>query len=473
MSLNWKEIALILEEADLEGSRIQAVVQNSFHSVTWQLYRPDRGRFDFYTEVGTQNSRINLVSEGIRPQKMKKLQRFEQFARKNIEGSVILKCEQMPFDRLVRWDLNNHGRELVIWLRLYSASGANIIVTDKSGKILDLMLRRPGRDEISGSHFVPEIRTEDHGNFSVREYEGSFNNYIESYYRQAQREESLEELRIRAEKQKERELSKLEGSIMSASRTVEANSNWEELKNQADLLSAVSYSIPKGADSMELTDWTSGNNFTVKLNPSLSAGDNVQAFYDRYQKAKGTWKNACEELDKLKEQFRKLEKRYQDALTPSDDPENDIRKLRSLLDKSSESQTPVHNHPGLHVQIAGWNIMVGRNAKENDELLRHFAKPNDMWFHTRDFPGGYVFVRYRKEKTIPLEVMLDAANLAAFYSKGRENPSVDLYYTQVRYLRRAKNGKTGLVLPTQEKNLTIKTNPQRAKLLLEGQENAL
>ena len=473
MSLNWKEIGLILEEADLTGSKIQSVIQNSFHSVTWQLYKPERGRFDFYTEVGTQNSRINLVSEGIRPKKMKKLQRFEQFARKNIEGSVIKNCSQMPFDRLVRWDLDNHGRNLVIWLRLYSASGANIIVTDENGKILDLMLRRPGRDEISGSHFVPEVRTQDPGKFEIRDYEGSFNSFIESYYNQAQREESLEELRTRAQKQKDRELSRLEGSIISASRSVEANSNWEDLKNQADLLSAVSYSIPKGSDTMELTDWNSGKVFSVKLNPSLSAGDNVQAFYDRYQKAKGTWKNACEELEKLRDQYRKLEKRYEDALTVTDDPESDLRRLRNLLEKKEEITAPVQNHPGLHVQIAGWNIMVGRNAKENDELLRHFAKPNDMWFHTRDFPGGYVFVRYRKEKTIPLEVMLDAANLAAFYSKGRENPSVDLYYTQVRYLRRAKNGKTGLVLPTQEKNLTIKTNPQRAKLLLEGQENDL
>jgi len=473
MSLNWKEIELILKEADLDGSKIQAVVQNSFHSVTWQLYRPDRGRFDFYTEVGTQNSRINLVSEGIRPQKMKKLQRFEQFARKNIEGSVIRKCTQMPFDRLVRWDLENHGKELVVWLRLYSASGANIIVTDNSGKILDLLLRRPGRDEISGSHFIPEIRTEDNGLFTVREYEGSFNSYIERYYTMAQREENLEDLRARAEKQKEKDLSRLEGSIISATRTVEANSNCEELKTHADMLSAVSYSIPKGAKSMELTDWSTGNTFTVNLNPSLTAGDNVQAFYDRYQKAKGTWKNACEELEKLKQQYRKLEKRYEEALTPSDDGELDIRKLKSLLERNQESQAPVQNHPGLHVQLAGWNIMVGRNARENDELLRHYAKPNDMWFHTRDFPGGYVFVRYRKEKTIPLEVMLDAANLAAFYSKGRENPSVDLYYTQVRYLRRARNGKTGLVLPTQEKNLTIRTNPDRAKLLLEGQENAL
>ena len=93
-----------------------------------------------------------------------------------------------------------------------------------------------------------------------------------------------------------------------------------------------------------------------------------------------------------------------------------------------------------------------------------------MWLHTRDFPGGYVFIKFRRDKTIPLEVLLDAANIAVLYSKGRSNSSVNLYYTQVKYLRRAKDGKTGLVLPTQEKNLTIKPEPERIARLLPKEE---
>ncbi len=71
--------------------------------------------------------------------------------------------------------------------------------------------------------------------------------------------------------------------------------------------------------------------------------------------------------------------------------------------------------------------------------------------HTRDYPGGYVFIRNQPGKSVPLEVLLDAGNLALFYSKARQSGKGDLYYTQVKYLRRAKDGPTGLVLPTQEK----------------------
>jgi predicted ribosome quality control (RQC) complex YloA/Tae2 family protein len=130
----------------------------------------------------------------------------------------------------------------------------------------------------------------------------------------------------------------------------------------------------------------------------------------------------------------------------------------------------VQEGPGIRTTSGGFQIIAGRNAKENDDLLRHYVKGNDMWLHTRDFPGGYVFIKFRRDKTIPLEVLLDAANIAVLYSKGRNNPSVDLYYTQVKYLRRAKDGKTGLVLPTQEKNLTIKPDLARIARLLPKEE---
>ncbi|MFA7112708.1 MAG: hypothetical protein WC115_04130, partial [Sphaerochaeta sp.] len=73
-----------------------------------------------------------------------------------------------------------------------------------------------------------------------------------------------------------------------------------------------------------------------------------------------------------------------------------------------------------------------------------------------------------KNKTVPLEVLLDAANLAIVFSKAKKEGKADLYYTQVKHLRRAKGGKTGLVLPTQEKNLSVTLDETRlARLLLE------
>lgn len=468
MSLNWREIELILKEKDITGSKIQSVVQNSFHSLTWELYSPEDGRFSYYTEVGTECSRLHVLSSDIRYAKTKKLQRFVQFARKNIEGSVITSVVQAPFDRCVIWSLDNHGTKLKIFIRLYSGPGANIIVTDENLKILDLLLRRPGRDEISGEVLTVTERTSETKPFEIREHSGSFNKFIEDFYNGKQNSDTLESLRKQVEARKEHELSRLASSINSSQRTLEENSEYLKTKKTADLLASNTHLFKQGDGFADVTDWESNSIITIKLNKSLSPGDNVQAYYDKYQRELGTYKNAQQELEHLKEEYRKTEERFNRALSVSDNPTEDIASLKKILE-STASPVQEHNGPGIRCTSGGFEILAGRNAKENDELLRHYAKGNDMWIHTRDFPGGYVFIKFRRDKTIPLDVLLDGANLAVLFSKGKDLAKVDLYYTQVRYLRRAKDGKTGLVLPTQEKNLTITPDRNRIKRLIPNQ----
>lgn len=471
MSLNYKEIELIIQEAQLQGAKIQAVVQNSFHSVTWELYDRERGRFAFYTEIGTLQSRLHLLSPNTKIAKTKKLQRFEQYARKNLEGSVIVSCTQLPFDRAVVWDLVNHDRKLKIYFRFYSGPGANIIVTDENDIIQDLLLRRPGRDEMSAQKLEIEERTQSDRVFTVRPWEGdSFNAFIEKTCAQEQAQDQEEALHKQVQTRMEHELSRISISLRSAEKAIEANKDFEELRKTADLLSANSYQIKRGQDRVDLVDWANGGaNVTVSLDKSLTPGANVQAYYDRYQKAKGTYENALEERDRLQKDYDATKARFEKALEDTGDEFANIRRLKAILDKTAPAPK-VQEGPGVRTTSGGFQILAGRNAKENDDLLRHHAKGNDMWLHTRDYPGGYVFIKYRRDKTIPLEVLLDAANIAVLYSKGRNASSVDLYYTQVKYLRRAKDGKTGLVLPTQEKNLTIKPEPARIARLLPKEE---
>ena len=105
--------------------------------------------------------------------------------------------------------------------------------------------------------------------------------------------------------------------------------------------------------------------------------------------------------------------------------------------------------------------------------MRHFVKGADLWLHTRDYAGGYVFIKARAGKSIPLPVLIKAGNLAVFYSKARKNGQADLYTTQVKHLRRAKNAPKGTVLPANEKNLSIKLDEKILKELEEEKISAL
>ena len=81
-----------------------------------------------------------------------------------------------------------------------------------------------------------------------------------------------------------------------------------------------------------------------------------------------------------------------------------------------------------------------------------------------------MFIKNRAGKTVPLEIMLDAAYLAMYFSKARKNTVADFYCTQVKYLRRAKNAPKGTVLPSNEKNLTIKLDKDRIKILIDEKQ---
>jgi len=139
-----------------------------------------------------------------------------------------------------------------------------------------------------------------------------------------------------------------------------------------------------------------------------------------------------------------------------------LNEYKVTLAENTESA----NNPGLQFESNNYTILVGRNSKESDKLLRKYVKGNDSWLHVRDFPGSHVFIKNKAKKSIPLEVLLDAANLALHFSKAKNSSSADLYVTQVKYLRRSKHGLLGSVIPTQEKNLHIKLDPERISKFL-------
>ncbi len=467
MSLNWREIALIISELPLEGSALQAVVQHDFNALSWHFYHREVGRWTLYTEVGTPHARLHLLSNPIK-EKTAKLQRFIQFARARLIGSRVTEVYQAPYDRLVRLSLDNHGTPLFLFIRLYSGSGANIIVTDEHLIIQDLLLRRPRRGEVSGALFESgPPRSEEGKPFLVRErLEGSFNRQIEAEYAQESSSADLDELLRAARSRGEREIDRIRASIANQQSSLEATADHERLKEIADLLSANAHRLRDNASEIELFDWKTNEPVTIALDRRLKARAQVERAYERYQKAKGASEHARGELARLEEELAVRTRQLEELLQPRDDRAAWIADLTRAGEEMASTPASGPKSPGLLIHSGAFTLLVGRNAKENDELLRHHTRGNDWWMHTRDYSGGYVFIKDIRGKSVPLDVLLDAATLAIHYSKARKEGKAELYYTQVKYLRRAKGGKQGLVLPTQEKNLSVALDEERLRRLL-------
>jgi len=202
----------------------------------------------------------------------------------------------------------------------------------------------------------------------------------------------------------------------------------------------------------------------IELDPHKSPAAQAEHYYEQYTKAKKGLADVRAEIESGEQELQKVEKKLETLLAETN-PLVLAKLLRTGGTKPGPAAAQDKKRPGLSFRRGDWLIIVGRDAAENDALLRHHVKGGDLWLHARDFPGSYVFIKQRAGKSFPLEILLDAGNLAIFYSKGRNSGEGDLFYTPVKYLRRARNGPKGLVIPTQEKNLHIKVDENRLREL--------
>lgn len=472
MSLNWKEIDLILSELPLKGSLVRNIYQPDHHSLILELYNRG-GNLRLYISLLTGFTRLHTIKQ--KPKSPSKPQRFVSFLKAHIRNGRITDAEQPGSDRIVRINIKRYTEEAVLWIRLWGGA-ANIIVTDSSGKILDAFFRRPKRGEISGGYYKPAADLKQEGScksltnktYTIRDMpgEGSFNERIGKYYSSIEEDGERKQITASLIQAINIRENRLLSTIEKLEKKREKYKNYSRYRELGDIIKASMHKLTKGDTWLKTEDFFNDNRtIDIELDKRLSPAGNAEYFYKKYRKAKSGLGKISGEIDIHRNNFKLLEEKKNIIL----DQNTEIRELYEL---KSEFKTKTTTHKnlsstGLTFYSHGFIITVGRSAKENDELLRRYARGNDYWFHVRNHPGGYVFIRSKSGKSIPLEAMLDAANLAIYYSKSKSSGQGDIYYTQVKYLRRVKNGKTGLVIPTHEKNLFVKFQPERIKRLKE------
>jgi predicted ribosome quality control (RQC) complex YloA/Tae2 family protein len=385
------------------------------------------------------------------------------FLRAHIRGGRITSATQIGSERIVRIAITKSDREYLLWIRLW-ANASNILMTDSGHRILDVLYRRPKRREVSGARFEPPPRDGkgESRDYTVRELEGpgSFNERLERHFFELEKRQERESLRTRIL----RDLEKRENHTLLRLQQLEEKredySQAERWREIGDLIKSSIHRIGQGDRWLKTEDFYNRNKLIeIEIDPRLSPVQNSEVFYRKAKRAKQRLARLDQEATTLNRTLSRLRDKRERISR-----EHDLTALRSQSPKPSKERKQSEPIPGLVYDTKGFRIMVGRTSAENDRLLRSFVNGNDYWFHCRDYPGAYVFVKLmdrKKGASLPLEPMLDAANLALFHSKGKSSGQGDIYYTQVKYLRRIKGGRTGLVTPTQEKNLFIYMDPVR------------
>ncbi len=225
----------------------------------------------------------------------------------------------------------------------------------------------------------------------------------------------------------------------------------DKYKIYGELLHTYGYEAKPKDKSITVINYYNNEELTIPLDPDLSASENAKRYFDKYAKLKRT----AEALDTFIEQSQQeleLLKSIETSLNIAE-TETDLADIRRELsdfgfikkNSGSKKEKSKKSKPLHFVDTNGFDIYVGKNNYQNDELTFKFATGNDWWFHTKKIHGSHVIVK-TNGKELPDSTYEHAAELAAYYSSGRDTDKVEIDYLQKKNVKKPANAVAGFVV---------------------------
>lgn len=224
----------------------------------------------------------------------------------------------------------------------------------------------------------------------------------------------------------------------------------EKYKIYGELLTAYGYNVPEGAKELKCLNYYDNTEITIPLDSEMSALDNAKKYFDKYNKLKRTFEALSDIILETKKESEHLES-ISTALDIATD-ENDLKAIKEELieygyikRKYSDKKSKFINKP-IHIVISDdYEIYIGKNNFQNEEVSFKIASGNDWWFHTKTIPGSHVVVKSKTDE-LPDKLYEIAGGLAAYFSKARNQEKVEIDYTQKKNLKRVNGAAPGFVI---------------------------
>jgi predicted ribosome quality control (RQC) complex YloA/Tae2 family protein len=222
--------------------------------------------------------------------------------------------------------------------------------------------------------------------------------------------------------------------------------------------------IKKGSARIQVADLYSKAQemIEIPLDPRLTPHANAEVYFKKARKAERRAGLADERLEAARRHIARLSGLLAEISKPEITPDR-LRQIGTLVQGGEVTRKPKEEvsderalklgiRPRRYIVHDGWTVLVGRSAKENDILTHRYAAPSDLWFHARQAQGSHAVLRRGKQKTeVSRRAILEAAAIAAYYSKARTSKHVPVSYTEKRYIKRVRKGPPGQAVMLREK----------------------
>jgi len=240
-----------------------------------------------------------------------------------------------------------------------------------------------------------------------------------------------------------------------------------------ELLNAYGYSIPPGEKSCEVDNYYTGEKMTIPLDPALTPQQNAKKYFDRYARMKRTSEALTSLTEQVKAEIDHL-RSIQNALEFST-TDSDLSQIRQEMEESGylrrkyagqnsgrkvNRSRPPQSRPLHYVSSDGYDIYVGKNNLQNEEITFRMADSRDIWFHANDMPGSHVLLRAggKTMDEIPDRAFEEAASLAAWYSSGRDQDKVEIDYLERKNVKKPSGAAPGFVVYYTNYSILAKTD---------------
>lgn len=286
---------------------------------------------------------------------------------------------------------------------------------------------------------------------------------MDNYYTQKDKQERLKNRSIDITKLINTNIDRCNKKSIKLNNILKECQNKDIFRIYGDLLTSFIYSFKKGDKSIDVQNFYSedAEYITISLDDSKTPSENIQFYYKKYNKLKKSEESALEQLEKNEEELQYLQSVLQnlenaDTYTEIEDIKQElietgyIRFRKTKKDKLAKSSKPYH-----FISSDGIDIYVGKNNIQNDYLSFKFAIKNHMWLHAKNIPGSHVIIT---ATNIPDSTLVEAAEIAAYFSKGKNSPKVDIDYTEIRNLKKPNGSKPGFVI--YHTNWTVTVEPK-------------
>jgi predicted ribosome quality control (RQC) complex YloA/Tae2 family protein len=248
-----------------------------------------------------------------------------------------------------------------------------------------------------------------------------------------------------------------------------------EAKDYGDILTANYPRIKRGMREAEVLDYRQDppRSVLIPLDESLDPSGNVQRYFKKYKRAKRGLEIASQRLEETEKEIVYLESVLFEVEAAEDAEE--VETIRQELEEERIIPVPKQRKAGKEKKekslpvrrfrsSEGLEILCGKHNLGNDYLLRHLAKDNDLWFHSQGVPGSHVLLKAGRGEP-KQQSILEAAAIAAYYSRGRGSTRQPVDYTRVKDVHRPKGAKPGMVIIFHQRTIMVKPDKGRVERL--------